>query len=115
MGETEEHQEGVALQILIGDHLPILIDELEGSADGGDLLRDGGGEAPSQDQDDAEAKRQAREKGGGYQKNAAVACGHLGMPYADGWITSRRRSRRRSSRRTPRCRSGPRAPACRPA
>jgi hypothetical protein len=80
MGETEEHQEGVPLQILICDHLTILIGELEGSADGGDLLRDRRGEPPSQDQDDAEAKRQARDKGGGHQKNAAVACGYLGMP-----------------------------------
>src|SRR5262249_18631311 len=111
----EEHQEGVSLQILIGDYLPILIDELEGSADRGDLLRHRRGEAPGQDEDNAEAKRQTREKGGGHQKDAAVACGHFGMPSADGSITSRRRSRQRSSRRIPPCRSGPTAPASRPA
>ena len=40
MGKTEKHQERPTPQILVGDHLPILIGELERSADGGDLLRD---------------------------------------------------------------------------
>jgi len=56
MREAEKHQERAALQILIGDHLAVLIGQLERAADGGDLLRHRGRQAPGHDQNDPEAK-----------------------------------------------------------
>ena len=78
MGEAEEHQGWAALQILIGDHFPVLIRQLERSADGGDLLRHRRRQASGHDQDDTEAKHEPGGECRRYQENADVARGHVG-------------------------------------
>ena len=76
VGKAEKHQEGMTLQILVGDRLPVLIGELERSADGRDLLRDRRREPSGHDKDDAEAKHQPSEKCRAHHKDAGAACGH---------------------------------------
>ena len=68
----------MTLQILVGDRLPVLIGELERSADGCDLLRDRRREPSSHDKDDAEAKHQPGEKCRAHHEDTGAACGHTG-------------------------------------
>src|SRR5580704_9480000 len=108
MGKSEENQKWMALQILIADDLPILIRELERSADVGDLLRRRCRQSVEEYDDCAEEPKPGKECRA-YHQDADAARSHnevLGRQA----FRNRRPSLQRSSRRRLPCRNVPTAP-----
>ena len=77
MGEAEEHQERLALEVLLGDRAPVLIGQAERPADGGDLRHARRRHAAGDDEHHAEADDEPGEKRGGHQENAQTAGSHV--------------------------------------
>src|SRR5437899_7432259 len=85
MGEAKENQERPALEVLIGDGLPVLIDEPERSADSGDLRTVLRRERTCRQQDDRAAQDKPGQEGAENEHEANVARGHGVFRWAS-WI-----------------------------
>jgi hypothetical protein len=76
MGKPKKHQKRMAFEILIAQCPPVLIDELERAADGGDLLGDRRRNPTAHHQNNPEAQEEAGQKCGADHQNANAARGH---------------------------------------